>query len=129
MSFQSRIGCWWVRLYVKRKPSGAPALVDFTRRRFRTPAWLVWLHSLGVKIQRVESPVKVTPENESLMTELVQLDAVVYKWVLSLVVPVLAPFHCARAAGDRASRAITKPAKTAARRVVACDLHPRIVWE
>jgi epsilon-lactone hydrolase len=58
MSFQSRIGCWWVRLYVKRKPPGEPALVDFTRRRFRTPAWLVWLHSLGVTIQRVEAPVK-----------------------------------------------------------------------
>src|SRR5256885_817161 len=58
MSFQSRIGCWWVRLYVKRKPPGEPALVDFTRRRFQTPGWLVWLHSLGVKIEPVESPVK-----------------------------------------------------------------------
>jgi acetyl esterase/lipase len=58
MSFQSRIGCWWVRFYVKKKPPGEPALVDFTRRRFRTPGWLVWLHSLGVKIEPVESPVK-----------------------------------------------------------------------
>jgi hypothetical protein len=58
MSFQSRIGCWWVRLYVKRKPPGEPALVDFTRRRFRTPDWLVWLHSLGMKIERVERPVQ-----------------------------------------------------------------------
>jgi len=58
MSFQSRIGCWWVRLYVKLKPPGEPALVDFTRRRFRTPGWLVWIHSLGVKIEPVESPVK-----------------------------------------------------------------------
>lgn len=58
MSFQSRIGCWCVRLYVKRKPPGEPALVSFTRRRFRTPDWLVWFHSLGVKIERVESPVK-----------------------------------------------------------------------
>jgi monoterpene epsilon-lactone hydrolase len=58
MSFQSRIGCWWVRLYVKRKPPGEPALVDFTRRRFRTPEWLVWLHSLGVTINRVDGPVK-----------------------------------------------------------------------
>jgi acetyl esterase/lipase len=58
MSFQSRIGCWWVRLYVKRKPPGEPALVDFTRRRFRTPDWLVWLHSLGVTIKHVEDPVK-----------------------------------------------------------------------
>jgi epsilon-lactone hydrolase len=58
MSFQSRIGCWWVRLYVKRKPPGESALVDFTRRRFRTPDWLVWLHSLGAKIECVEGPVK-----------------------------------------------------------------------
>jgi acetyl esterase/lipase len=58
MSLQSRIGCWWVRFYVKRKPPGEAALVDFTRRRFRTPDWLVWMHSLGVKIERVESPVK-----------------------------------------------------------------------
>jgi acetyl esterase/lipase len=58
MSFQSRLGCWWVRLYVKRKPPGESALVDFTRRRFRTPNWLVSLHSLGVKIERTESPVK-----------------------------------------------------------------------
>src|SRR4051795_5538685 len=58
MSFQSRIGCRWVRFYVKRKPPGQAALVDFTRRRFSTPAWLVWLHSLGVKIERVEAPVK-----------------------------------------------------------------------
>src|SRR6476469_2375453 len=58
MSLQSRLGCWWVRLYVKRKPPGEAALVDFTRRRFRTPAWLVWMHSLGVKIERVESPVR-----------------------------------------------------------------------
>ena len=58
MSFQSRLGCRWVRLYVKRKPPGQAALVEFTRRRFSTPAWLVWLHSLGAKIVRVESPVK-----------------------------------------------------------------------
>jgi monoterpene epsilon-lactone hydrolase len=58
MSLQSRLGCFWVRLYVKRKPPGEAALVDFSRRRFRTPDWLVWLHSLGVKIERVESPVK-----------------------------------------------------------------------
>lgn len=68
MSFQSRIGCWWVRFYVKKKPPGEPALVDFTRRRFRTPGWLVWLHSLGVKIEPVESPVKgewVSPSDGS----------------------------------------------------------------
>jgi acetyl esterase/lipase len=58
MSFQSRLGCAWVRFYVKEKPRGEAALVEFTRRRFRTPDWLVWLHSLGVKIERVDSPVK-----------------------------------------------------------------------
>jgi monoterpene epsilon-lactone hydrolase len=58
MSFQSRLGRRWVRFYVKRKPPGEAALVEFTRRRFRTPGWLVWLHSLGMKIERVESPVK-----------------------------------------------------------------------
>ena len=58
MSFQSRLGCGWVRLYIKRKPPGEPALVDFSRRRFRTPGWLVWLHSSGMKIERVEGPVK-----------------------------------------------------------------------
>src|SRR5437763_17192132 len=58
MSFQSRLGCWWVRLHVKQKPPGEAALVDFTRRRFRTPNWLVWLHSLGAEIERIESPVK-----------------------------------------------------------------------
>jgi monoterpene epsilon-lactone hydrolase len=58
MSFQSRLGRRWVRFYVKRKPPGEAALVDFTRRRFSTPGWLVWLHSLGVKIERVEGPVK-----------------------------------------------------------------------
>ena len=58
MSLPSRLGCWWVRLYVKRKPPGEAALVDFTRRRFSTPAWLVWLHSLGVKIEPIDSPVK-----------------------------------------------------------------------
>jgi epsilon-lactone hydrolase len=58
MSFQSRLGCWWVRLYVKRKPPGEAALVDFTRRRFRTPDWLVWLHSLGMKIEPVDGAVK-----------------------------------------------------------------------
>ena len=58
MGFQSRLGCRWVRFYVKRKPPGEAALVEFTRRRFSTPGWLVWLHSLGAKIERVESPVK-----------------------------------------------------------------------
>src|SRR5438067_8923972 len=58
MSFQSRLGCWWIRLTMKQKPPGEAALVDFTRRRFRTPDWLVAAHSLGVKIRRVDEPVK-----------------------------------------------------------------------
>ena len=58
MSVQSRLGCRWVRFYVKKKPPGETALVDFTRRRFRTPGWLVRLHSLGVEIERVDGPVK-----------------------------------------------------------------------
>ncbi|HSP45113.1 MAG TPA: alpha/beta hydrolase [Chthoniobacterales bacterium] len=43
---------------MKRKPAGEAALVDFTRRRFRPPDWIVALHSLGVKILRVDDPVK-----------------------------------------------------------------------
>jgi len=58
MSFQSRLGCRWIRFYVKRKPPSEAALVEFSRRRFRTPAWLVWLHSLGMKKEQVESPVQ-----------------------------------------------------------------------
>lgn len=68
MSFQSRLGCKWVRFYVKRKPPGEAALVEFTRRRFSTPGWLVWLHSLGAKIEQVETPVKgewITPRDGS----------------------------------------------------------------
>lgn len=58
MSFQSRLGCWWIRLTMKRKPPGEAALVDFTRRRFTPPGWIVSMHSLGMKIERVEMPVK-----------------------------------------------------------------------
>ena len=68
MSFQSRLGCRWIRFYLKRKPPGEAALVEFSRRRFRTPGWLVWLHSLGVRIERVHSPVKgewVSPRGET----------------------------------------------------------------
>jgi acetyl esterase/lipase len=68
MSFHSRLGSTWVRLYVKRKPPGEAALVEFTRRRFATPAWLVWLHSLGAKIEPIETPVKgewVSPRDGS----------------------------------------------------------------
>lgn len=74
MSFQSRLGCWWVRLQTKRKPPGEHALVEFTRRVFRPPAWLVGLHSRGVKIEQVDQPVKgewILPpdasENKSLV--------------------------------------------------------------
>src|SRR3954451_9290567 len=58
MSLQSRLGRCWVRFHVKQKPAGQAALVEFTRCRFRTPDWLVALHSLGRKIERIESPVK-----------------------------------------------------------------------
>ena len=58
MSFQSRLGCWWIRLTMKRKPPGEAALVDFTRRRFEPPAWIIALHSLGTDIRRVDEPVK-----------------------------------------------------------------------
>ena len=43
---------------MKRKPPGEAALVDFTRRRFNPPAWIVAMHSLGMKVERVDSPVK-----------------------------------------------------------------------
>jgi monoterpene epsilon-lactone hydrolase len=58
MSFQSRLGCWWIRLTMKQKPPGEAALVEFTRRRFNPPGWIVGMHSLGMKIERVDSPVK-----------------------------------------------------------------------
>ena len=58
MSFQSRLGCWWIRLTMKRKPPGEAALVDFTRRRFRTPDWMIAVHSLGVDIRRVDGALK-----------------------------------------------------------------------
>lgn len=58
MSFQSRLGCWWIRLTMKRKPPGEAALVDFTRRRFCAPDWIVWMHSLGMKIEPVDAPIK-----------------------------------------------------------------------
>jgi monoterpene epsilon-lactone hydrolase len=74
MSFQSRLGCWWVRIRTKRKPAGERALVEFTRRVFRPPAWLVGLHSLGVKIEPADQSVKgewILPpdasENKSLI--------------------------------------------------------------
>jgi monoterpene epsilon-lactone hydrolase len=58
MSFQSRLGCWWTRARMKRKPAGEAALVEFTRRVFRPPAWLIGLHSRGVKIERAGQSVK-----------------------------------------------------------------------
>ncbi|MEY2505410.1 MAG: epsilon-lactone hydrolase [Verrucomicrobiota bacterium] len=58
MSFQSRLGCWWIRLTMKRKPPGEAALVDFTRHRFNPPGWIVGMHSRQMKIEQVDSPVK-----------------------------------------------------------------------
>jgi len=58
MSFQSRLGCWWIRLRMKRKPAGEPGLVEFTRRVFRPPGWLIALHSRGAEIEPVDQSVK-----------------------------------------------------------------------
>ena len=58
MSFQSRLGCWWVRMRTKKKPKGERALVDFSRRVFKPPKWHVKLHSRGVKIEPAMGPVK-----------------------------------------------------------------------
>jgi acetyl esterase/lipase len=58
MSWQSRLGCWWVRFRTKKKPKGERALVEFTRRVFKPPAWHVKLNSRGVKIQSATRPVK-----------------------------------------------------------------------
>ena len=58
MSFQSRLGCWFVRARMKKKPKGERALVDFTRRVFAPPAWHVKLHSRGVNIEPTTGPVK-----------------------------------------------------------------------
>lgn len=58
MSFQSQFACWWMRVRMKRKPAGEPALVEFTRRLFRPPDWVVGLHSFGERIERVDQSVK-----------------------------------------------------------------------
>lgn len=43
---------------MKRKPPGEAALVDFTRRRFVPPGWIVAMHSLGMKVEPVDAPVR-----------------------------------------------------------------------
>jgi acetyl esterase/lipase len=43
---------------MKHKPAGEQALVEFTRRVIKTPAWLVKFHSRGVKISQTKQPVK-----------------------------------------------------------------------
>jgi monoterpene epsilon-lactone hydrolase len=58
MSFQSRLGCWFVRARMKKKPKGERALVEFTRRVFTPPTWHVKLHSRGVQIEAATGPVK-----------------------------------------------------------------------
>jgi monoterpene epsilon-lactone hydrolase len=58
MSFQSRLGCWFVRARMKKKPRGERALVDFTRRVFEPPAWHVKLHSRAVNIEPTTGSVK-----------------------------------------------------------------------
>jgi acetyl esterase/lipase len=43
---------------MKRKPADETGLVEFTRRVFTPPGWLMRLHSRGVKIERVAQSVK-----------------------------------------------------------------------
>ncbi len=42
---------------MKQKPAGEAALVEFTRRLFKPPGWVVGLHSLCARIERVAGPV------------------------------------------------------------------------
>jgi acetyl esterase/lipase len=68
MSWQSRMGCWWVRLRTKRKPKGERALVEFSRRVFKPPKWHVRYYSRGAEIQPTSQPVKgewIFPEGAS----------------------------------------------------------------
>lgn len=43
---------------MKKKPKGEEALVEFTRRLFQPPGWIVKMHSRGVEIQSTKQPVK-----------------------------------------------------------------------
>jgi acetyl esterase/lipase len=43
---------------MKRKPADEAGLVEFTRRVFTPPPWLIGLHSRGVKIERADQSVK-----------------------------------------------------------------------
>jgi acetyl esterase/lipase len=43
---------------MKKKPHDEDALVEFTRRLFQPPGWIVNLHSRGVEIQSTSQPVK-----------------------------------------------------------------------
>lgn len=43
---------------MKKKPTGEDALVEFTRRLFQPPDWIVKLHSRGLEIQPTSHPVK-----------------------------------------------------------------------
>src|SRR5688572_1982576 len=66
MSWQTRLGSWWIRRRIKQKPAGEAALVEFTRRRFKPPGWVVGLHSLAARIEPMTGPVKgewVLPAN------------------------------------------------------------------
>jgi len=58
MSLQSRVASLWIRARIKRKPTGEPGLVEFTRRVIATPGWVVKVHSRAVEIEETESPVK-----------------------------------------------------------------------
>ena len=43
---------------MKRKPADEAGLVEFTRRVFTPPSWLIGLHSRGVKIEQADQSVK-----------------------------------------------------------------------
>ena len=57
MSFQSRLGCWLVRRWMKRKPAGEPQLVEFTRKVMQPPAWMIRFHSRAVRIELTGPPI------------------------------------------------------------------------
>jgi acetyl esterase/lipase len=53
---------------MKQKPAGEAARVEFTRRLFKPPGWVVGLHSLGARIERMSEPVKgewILPPNSN----------------------------------------------------------------
>lgn len=58
MSFQAAVASLWIRARIKRKPAGEEALVQFTRKVFATPAWVVRLHSREVEVEETREPAR-----------------------------------------------------------------------